>query len=243
MRYLKQFEELNPDTYISAGNKLKKKFQTVRGHNLVGYGNNLKNKQQIISDTSIYKYNIMTVGVGDKFPGELQQCKFIDYEIKYSFGKNPSVEEVINRPNEIGYDISFIFENEKGDFISPFAFEVFLYSSTNNYKTGTVNNVRKLLNDIKIRSSLANKPNNKETYMYGLFADRRSAVLFVNDILSTIPDDPDFNVSEIVSLLERPNKELEAIYNIFDKIDINYLYGDDINLLFKEKSIVKKSKR
>ena len=242
MKYLKQFEELNPETYISAGDKLKKKFQTVRGHNLIGYGTNLKNNQQIISDTNIYKYNIMTT-VDGKLPGVLQQCKFIDYQIKYLYhAKDPSVEDVINNINEIGYRISFIFENEKGDFISPFAFDVFLYSSTNNYRTGTINNPRKLLNYIQIRSSAVKMPSDKEVYMQGLFADRRSAVLFVKNILSTIPNDSDFNASEIVSLIKRPNGDLEEIYNVFNKIDINYLYGDNISLLYKEQTITGKEK-
>lgn len=236
MKYLKQFEELNPNTYISAGNKLKDKYQTVRGNNLIGYGIKKRNDDQINHsvDKNIYKYNINSF---DK----LMQCKFIGYEIKYSTGINYSIEDLINRNNEIGYAVSFIFENIKGEIVLPFTFEINLYSKS---KKNIISH-RKLISNIRIRTTVASliynrDRNSKKIHKKGLFADRKSAVTFTKEVLPTILDDPDFNVSEVVSLLEKPISDLENIYNIFNKIDINYLYGDNVDIINNTINITKK---
>lgn len=93
MKYLKLFEELSPETYIRAGQKLKSKGHYKRGNNLINYATNLRNKD-VVYDPTIYKYNILSSQT-------IYKCKFVDYEINLIYGD--SVSELVDSNNSIGY--------------------------------------------------------------------------------------------------------------------------------------------
>lgn len=232
MKYIKLFEELRPETYISAGQKLKKKGHFKRGDELINYATSLRNNNEY--DKSIYKYKILSSET-------IYNCKFVDYEI--SLTSSHSIEELIDGNSSIAYNIEFTFETSTGMLLKPFDFTVVLYSArfTSQLRGGELikdnRNIRKVVNTIRIGYSNYNGP--EDCIMHGLFADRRSAILFVREIMPTIPDDPDFNASEVVSLMERPNEELEDIYNMFNKIDVHTLYSDNENILEKKPTITK----
>lgn len=236
MKYLKQFEELNPETYISAGNKMRDKYQPKRGDKLIDYGVKKQRensyKQELASE---YKYNILIDGwYADPI---IYQCKFLDYKIWYNAD---DIEDLIDSNYEIRYDITFIFEATDGSKIIPFDFVYSLYTEGKGKKGN-----RKFINTIRIESSDYDNheefDENEVSRFGGIFADRRSAVLFLREIVSTIPDDPEFNMSEILGLLKRPSDELDEIYNKIDisNIDIHYLYGDDDSSLEKRPIITK----
>lgn len=76
--------------------------------------------------------------------------------------------------------------------------------------------------------------------MCGIFSDRKSANMFLKEVVSKIPDDSDLPISNVVSLLHKPSSDLEKIYNMFTNIDIHYLYNeDDFSVLSKNKIITK----
>lgn len=143
----------------------------------------------------------------------------------------------------IQLDISFNFETNTGMSMKPFDFTVVLYSGQfSGQVRGTEiikdnRSIRKAVNSIKIGYS--NYNGSKDAIMQGLFADRRSAILFTREVISTIPYDSDFNASEIVSLMGRPNEDLENIYDIFTRIDVHTLYSDDENILQQNPTVTK----
>lgn len=232
MKYLKQFEELNPETYISAGNKMSDKHQPKRGDKLIQYGVKKQKENSYRPDlASEYKYNILLDGwYHDPI---IYQCKFIEYKIRYNAD---DVEELIDDDYSIRYNITFIFKATDDSTVIPFDFVLVLYGEPKGKK-----GIRKFINTLRIESSDYETDTNGVVRFGGIFADRRSAVTFLREIVATIPDDPDFNMSELLGLLERPSDELDAIYKKIDisNIDIHYLYGDDDSSLDKSPIITK----
>lgn len=241
MKYLKLFEELRPETYISAGQKLKKKGHNKRGDNLINYATSLRDMKDEPYDKNIFKYNILSSET-------IYKCKLLDYKVSLmnGFKKTDSVAEVIDGDGAVVFNVSFDFETNQGMILKPFELKIILYTGKINYErsvdvTGRVSSNKKRVVRNYIQLIYSNYDGELDCIMQGLFADRRSAILFIREILSTIPNDSDFVASEVVSLMQRPNEELEDIYNMFtiNNIDVHTLYSDNENVLEENPIITK----
>lgn len=211
MRYIKLFEELNPKTYIKAGQEMEKKYQYTRGEKLIKHGNDLiRGKSTSNKEKVDFPYTILI----DDVSYQTLKCKFLRYEIllQDDLEEDNSITDCIDGDGDIWFTVVFYFEDEDGDDgIVPFEFVIDLYSDTENRLP-------------KFNISIKRTESDNSIDYGGMFTDRKSANLFLRNVVSDIPNDPRF--SEIVSILQRPSSDLEKIYSMFDNIDIHYLYDD-----------------
>lgn len=232
MKFIKLFEELSPEVYINAGNKLAAKNQKGRGENLKRFGNSLINGEPIKPIiTQEFNYKIYHDYFGED---EIIDCKFIGYECLFCGAdeSEESFEELLADDYQLSYTIVPKFETVDGKLMIPFEMCVYLYSKARGAKK---NRLLKL--DIKLEQTQT------DCDLYcGIFADRTSANRFVKQVLPKVLDDTaNFRVQDVVSFLDKPSDDLEKIYDIFDKIDIHYLYGDSCESIGNNKiSILKK---
>lgn len=221
MKYLKKFEELSPDIFTKAADKLAYKLgHTKRVKDLYDHADSYKDKKKSVAPKKDYTYNIILSDTNEKANANLVNTRvtfFMDSEDIESTDVDNVVKTYIdNSARELSFELDFEFEIKvDGDGPSHYGYTldntllislaVYIYNHKSKFKPNIIFNNDEITNS--------------------LFSDRRSANLFrkvIKDEISKI------DISTILTTTEPDSNhtnQLEEFYNMLDNIDIHKLYS------------------
>jgi hypothetical protein len=255
MKHLKRFdEELKPETYRRAGQRLQARFKEERGAKLIDYGN----KQEFGT------YNIIFAkDSGTNCSVILADAKVTEPNAEFTFQpqwKNrwdnsgklideiKSAEELVKAWKqgecELAFNISFRFKaTEESKLRSKntdlrnwrgapvFSFNVTLHDFADGLDEWNLEAEPGFEHDLfemfetdfhaKITLAMPKTPMG----VYGIFADRQSALLFKRS-LPNLVEKFDDQIQEIVSVIGGESEHIEKIKSLFQKVSLNGLYED-----------------
>ena len=256
MKHLKRFdEELDPNTYRSAGKKLINKFKEERGAKLVDYGN----EKEFGFYNMYFCNNNGKIGKPIKVTNPKAQFYFGEFDIHSFDGdgklsiKHKSAEELVSswkRGDELAFTINFSFmateeakrqTNHSGlkqiNGVPMFSIKVQLSDCMNgldewniDQETGEVITGPEAHD---IYDLLENSFCNEMTLQrplnknhFGIFTDRASAFKFKKELPKLI-EPFEGHIHDIISVIGGESEQIEKIMDLFKKITLNGLYDDD----------------
>lgn len=252
MKWIKTFEELKPETYRSAGRKLKNiTGKRERGERLIDYGDEVEygfyNISYGVVDDSISKRKFTKPSVSfdiikDSY-GESDTEGIIDY---WSYGGR-----------ELVFYLTFSFVGEQdiyslgGKSVPLFSFAVLIADSVDEddlenddksifelYKENKRLNIS-IINPILDFSDKTY--NGIRYYKYnGIFSDRKSALKFKKELPNLINDEIHGKIQEIFSFLGAETDDVVNCINGILNPSINYLYNTNAskNSVFSHGNII-----
>lgn len=214
MRWIKKFEELSPRVYINAGEKLDRIGQHKRGEDIKNYGINYESDD-------IYDLNLYDDGFKNT------RAQFIKMETTLrlmrdgGFETLESFDELGNYANmkDVEIVIDFFFERlDSAKLVNPFSII---------YKIWRDNVVSPKCH-MCFSSNISNISPITSSSIFGTLLNRKNAIRFKKNVLGKIINDVElFPISDIISICGGDSSILSKCYDIFDKININYLYADN----------------
>jgi hypothetical protein len=255
MKYIKKYnEELSPDTYRSAGNKLKRYNKVSRGSKLIDYGHE--------KDHGFYNAHIQAVGVSHVYTGKITNptCNFYYGSPSWNGPQNNVNSVLVNTKiteeelvknwkegSELNFTLEFRFtpseelkstvsNSDLNKIINHWAgFHLFTMTvclsdwedglDEYNYEyTNSTIDIIELYDITRIVDIRLSKLMDKN--IYGIFEDRQSANKFRRNLPKLIEPHKG-KIMDLLSILSADTDNLEDILESFSKIRINSLYQDE----------------
>lgn len=248
MKWIKTFEELRPDTYRRAGNKLISIGHSYRGGSLVDYSHE--------KESGLYN---MLIGNDRSLYGQKDQTysySFSRYKVIYGSFHHRSHDGTVLTDKEAsaGLELEESLENWKnGDALD---IEIMFYFKPTSVtrKSLDIINYKKMddypLFSIKYTLALPNEevedpddistlyeenewlslitsPTNSAT-VYGIFSDKKSAILFMRSVLPRAIDSAKEKLADLYSAIAVPTEYYEKCIDGFKKITNNHLYRQSL---------------
>ena len=227
MKWIKKFEELSPDIYRTAGKQLIQKGHSSRGFNMLDHS--LKANHGIVNMWFANEAHGILSKKDDNSENKFSPKTFSFIESKLTFGEN--------RSSDMDPETFSDFENDHTQAVN---IEFYFSPTSNTFKDLNISSLDEVriftitfsINDDKISAYINNTRNRQDSLSlcyYGIFSDRKSATLFVRNILKAEIEKHEEKILDILSLSEIPTEEV--IKNIIDlnkSIKVNNLYRSEI---------------